>query len=610
MAAVCEPGDLLGMLALERVERDIFRAKQVAPQDRPLFGGQVAAQALAAAGATVPAERTPHSLHGYFLRPGNSNRVTEFRVERDRDGRSFSARRVVAIQDGQVIFNMAGSFHQAQAGPEAQVIAMPQVALPLDLPLYVFARQPAFDVRVAGYGPEPARYPTRFWARHREPLPAGVLLHACVLTYLSDASTGLGDHLGRHWRAAASVDHALWLHRPIAFDDWVLVDLVGHVLSAGRGLYTGSVFSMDGTLAATIAQEMIFRRADAALRARVNLPGSSGMRIDAGDERCSAPSHRCRPAELMSSGDHEVSVGLRLPHELQHDAVAMKQFVASAEQAGLDRLCVGDHVTFKGGQGFDGLQIATGAAVLSTRMGVQTAVYLLPLRHPVVVARQLVTLAALAPGRFIFGVGVGGEDPAEFRACGVDPSSRGGRTDESLGIVRRLLAGDAVTLRGRFFELESVQVLPAPTNVPPIVVGGRSTAALRRAARLGDGWLGVWISPDRFAQACRDIAAQADAAGRERAQWQHGLQVWCGFGRDRDRAGALLSQQMTALYQMPFGKFARYSPYGTAPDIAAALRPYLRAGCRSFNLIAVAEDAQQTIEAASAVRALLREATP
>src|SRR4051812_27593425 len=238
----------------------------------------------------------------------------------------------------------------------------------------------------------------------------------------------------------------------------------------------------------------------------------------------------------ISESDVAPTVGLRLPHELQHDPARLRAFMAHADDAGLDRLCVGDHVTFKGGQGFDGLQNATAAAVLSSRIGIQTAVYLLPLRHPVPVARQVVTLAALAPGRFTFGVGVGGDDPAEMRACGADPATRGARTDEALAIVRRLIAGEVVSQRGRFFDLDSVCVLPPAAEPVPIVVGGRSTAALRRTARLGDGWLGVWVSPDRFAQAVGDIAAEAELAGREGTKWQHGLQVWCGFDADRDRA--------------------------------------------------------------------------
>jgi alkanesulfonate monooxygenase SsuD/methylene tetrahydromethanopterin reductase-like flavin-dependent oxidoreductase (luciferase family) len=154
-----------------------------------------------------------------------------------------------------------------------------------------------------------------------------------------------------------------------------------------------------------------------------------------------------------------------------------------------------------------------------------------------------------------------------------------------------------------------VCVLPPAAEPVPIVVGGRSTAALRRTARLGDGWLGVWISPDRFAQAVRDIAAEAVVAGRGGTQWQHGLQVWCGFDADRDRAREVLAHQMSALYRLPFERFAPYSPYGTPEEIAAALVPYVEAGCRAFNLIAVADDPEGTIDAASAVRAALRDRT-
>jgi acyl-CoA thioesterase-2 len=263
VSAIPEPKDaedIVAILGVERIADDVYRADHLAQEDRPLYGGQVAGQALAAAGATVPAERVPHSLHGYFLRPGDSNRPTVFRVERDRDGRSVSARRVVAIQSGDVIFNMAASFQQSRVGPEVRITAMPAVARPPELPAHTFVRQPVFDVRVITAGSEIAPFPTRFWARCRSDLPAEHLLHACVLTYLSDASTGLVHHFGAGWSPAASLDHALWLHRPVALDDWVLVDLVGRAMSGSRGLYTGSVFAGDGALTATFVQEMIFRR--------------------------------------------------------------------------------------------------------------------------------------------------------------------------------------------------------------------------------------------------------------------------------------------------------------------------------------------------------------
>ena len=301
-----------------------------------------------------------------------------------------------------------------------------------------------------------------------------------------------------------------------------------------------------------------------------------------------------------------VTVGVRVPYELQHDVVQLQDFVARVEDAGLDRVCLGDHVTFKGGQGFDGLQNATAVAVLSRRIVVETAVYLLPLRHPVPVARQVASLAAFAPGRFVFGVGLGGDDPAELLACGVDPATRGRRMDESLAIVRQLLAGEAVNAEGRFFPLNSVRIVPAPAKPVPVLVGGRSTAALRRTAQHGDGWLGLWVSPRRYADACAEVAREAESAGRVVTRWAHGMHVWCGFDDDRSRAGERLAQEMESLYQVPFEKFARYSPYGNPRDVADALRPYAEVGCRSFNLIATASSPEQVVEGARTVRALLR----
>ncbi|MAT03770.1 MAG: LLM class flavin-dependent oxidoreductase, partial [Acidimicrobiaceae bacterium] len=135
---------------------------------------------------------------------------------------------------------------------------------------------------------------------------------------------------------------------------------------------------------------------------------------------------------------------------------------------------------------------------------VHTSVYLLPLRHPVPVARQLSTLSSFAPGRLVLGVGIGGEDRHEVSSCGVDPRTRGRRMDECLQIVRGLQSGTAVTFSGEFFNLDEVVIDPAPMPSVPVIVGGRSSAAIRRAGRLGDGWLGIWVSPERFAAAVAD----------------------------------------------------------------------------------------------------------
>jgi alkanesulfonate monooxygenase SsuD/methylene tetrahydromethanopterin reductase-like flavin-dependent oxidoreductase (luciferase family) len=302
----------------------------------------------------------------------------------------------------------------------------------------------------------------------------------------------------------------------------------------------------------------------------------------------------------------DITVGLRAPYDTAEGAAGLKRFVASVEATSIDRVCVGDHVAFKGGRGFDGLVNATALAALSQRITVQTAVYLLPLRHPVPVARQVASLAALAPGRVNFGVGIGGEDPAEFRACGIDPATRGHRMDEALSVLRPLMAGAEVSMSGDFFHLDQVRIRPAPAPPVPIVIGGRSDAALRRVARHGDGWLGLWVSPERYADATARISQYAQDAGRATTGWQHGMHVWCAFGASAEAARPRLAVAMEEFYQTPFGKFERYCPCGTAQEIAASLKSYVDAGCRSFNLIPLGDDQDLVIEGAEAVRAALR----
>jgi alkanesulfonate monooxygenase SsuD/methylene tetrahydromethanopterin reductase-like flavin-dependent oxidoreductase (luciferase family) len=300
-----------------------------------------------------------------------------------------------------------------------------------------------------------------------------------------------------------------------------------------------------------------------------------------------------------------VRVGLRPPRRLFEAGVPeLRAVVERAEAVGIDQLCVGDHVTFQGGQGFDGLIHATALAALTQTMGICTTVYLLPLRHPVPVARQVTSLAQIAPGRFTFGVGVGGEDRHEVEACGVDPSTRGRRTDESLRLIRRLFAGETVTTDG-FFAIDDVQILPPPDPPVPIIVGGRSPAALRRAALLSEGWLALWVAPSRFRQGVADVEAIASEAQRDNVAWQHALQVWVGFGASPGAATPVLASAMESLYRLPFEKFDRYCPRGTPEDVAAALEPFVEAGCRTFNLIPAGEEVEALIDAAAEVRRLL-----
>jgi probable F420-dependent oxidoreductase len=229
-------------------------------------------------------------------------------------------------------------------------------------------------------------------------------------------------------------------------------------------------------------------------------------------------------------------------------------------------------------------------------------VYLLPLRNPVEVALQSAMLDQLSGGRFTLGVGVGGEDPAEFRALGIDPKTRGRRTDESLQVMRRLWSEEAVTFEGRHFRLEGVGLEPKPVYGVRVFVGGRSDAALRRAGRYGDGWTGLWVSVRRFKEARERITEAAVEAGRDPAAVEMGLQAWIGVGEEPDVARALLGSRMEDFYRRPFESFERYAPCGTPAAIAESLAPYIEAGARHLHLIPGDLEPECVLESALAVR--------
>ncbi len=283
----------------------------------------------------------------------------------------------------------------------------------------------------------------------------------------------------------------------------------------------------------------------------------------------------------------------------------LRTVLALAAEVGVDHLCVGDHVSFFVGAGSDGLTTATSLLAAQADLPVYVALYLLPLRHPVPVARQLATVAQLAPGRLTLGVGIGGEDPHELEICGVDPKTRGRRMDESLHLLRGLGEGTPVTFHGEFFSLDEALILPAPSPRVPLIVGGRSDAAVRRTAKLGDGWLGIWVSPRRYRGVCDQIAGEASEAGRDPSAFEHALNVWCGFAPTREAARKPLAAQMQDFYQMPFEPFERYSPYGTPEQIAEFLSPYIESGCDRFNVIPCADDSDRAIVAVGELRKLL-----
>jgi alkanesulfonate monooxygenase SsuD/methylene tetrahydromethanopterin reductase-like flavin-dependent oxidoreductase (luciferase family) len=301
-----------------------------------------------------------------------------------------------------------------------------------------------------------------------------------------------------------------------------------------------------------------------------------------------------------------LEVGIRAPHGVfSAGPDEISRFASAAEAGGLDRIWVGDHVSFRGGQGYDGLLQAAVLATLTRRITVQTAIYLLPLRHPLPVARQVTSVAEMAPGRFVFGVGIGGDDEKETANCGVDPARRGRRADESLSLVRRLLAGDVVDHPGPEFPLSEAAIRPTPALPVPVAVGGRSNAALRRAGLLSEGWLGVFVDPARYERSVRVVEEQAQMAERVQVGWRHGMLIWCGFGPDRESARQMVAPAVEGLYRMPFEQFERYVPYGRPAEVARTIEPYVSAGASYILLSPLSSNPDEAMDGALAVKASL-----
>jgi acyl-CoA thioesterase-2 len=275
--------ELLDLLDLEQIEVNIFRGRSPDERTQRVFGGQVAGQALVAAGRTVPADRPVHSLHAYFIRPGDPAVPLVYLVDRVRDGRSFTTRRVSAVQHGETIFTLSASFHHAEPGPE-HADPMPDVPPPeaverrQDKMARVLGeasvpwRDSPIDLRSIGpVQGEAERDPSLrtttdlVWLRVDGELPDDPLLHVCLMTYISDMT--LLDSLliahGLSWwdgrTSGASLDHAMWFHRPFRADRWLLYAQDSPVAYGARGLARGEVFTEQGELVVSVVQEGLIR---------------------------------------------------------------------------------------------------------------------------------------------------------------------------------------------------------------------------------------------------------------------------------------------------------------------------------------------------------------
>jgi len=277
--------DLIELLDLEEIEQNHYRGRSPSEGWQRVYGGQVLGQALVAASRTVPEDRHAHSLHGYFLRAGDTTTPILYTVDRIRDGRSFTTRRVVAIQHGRAIFNMSISFQIKEDGLTHQM-QMPQAPPPEELPDEQELRKrwikelppehaSAFDrerpIEVRPIDPQDLIHPEErpphamSWMKAREPLPDNQRLHQCVLAYLSDWSlldTATLPHAVsflQQQMQMASLDHAMWFHRPFRADEWLLYVQDSPSASGTRGLNRGMIFTRDGELVASAAQEGLMR---------------------------------------------------------------------------------------------------------------------------------------------------------------------------------------------------------------------------------------------------------------------------------------------------------------------------------------------------------------
>ena len=276
---------LLELLDLEQIENNIFRGRSPEERRQRVFGGQVAGQALVAAGRTVPVNRPVHSLHAYFIRPGDPLVPIVYTVERVRDGRSFTTRRVTAVQHGKAIFTLSASFQIVEGGPEHQA-PMPDAPPPETLPTALerftplfgeraaieFVENRPFDLRHAtpltweAAKDEALRTPeSKVWLKVDGDLPDDPLLHVCLMTYASDMTlldTVLLNH-GLTWgdqrTVGASLDHAMWFHRPFRADEWLLYYQETPFAGNARGLARGQVFTQKGDLVVSVMQEGLIR---------------------------------------------------------------------------------------------------------------------------------------------------------------------------------------------------------------------------------------------------------------------------------------------------------------------------------------------------------------
>lgn len=297
-------------------------------------------------------------------------------------------------------------------------------------------------------------------------------------------------------------------------------------------------------------------------------------------------------------------IGVMLPvQDLGAGLQAPFDMARAADRAGLDSVWVGDHLSFRRPI-VEAIVTASMIAATTTMVNVGFGVLQAAMRHPVWLAKQLGTLAALSGGRLEIGVGIGGENPAEWAAAGVPVDERVGRTSELLAILPGLLAGRPLEHSGRYYDFDAPALLPAPERVPKVWVGGRSDGALRRTAQLADGWLGLWVDEERLARSVATMREAASEAGRPLPE--SALVVPVVVEEDAARAREHFVHFAREQYGLEYERIERWGIAGSAATIAERLRSLADAGASGFVLMSAAADPLAEIDRLAEVRDHLR----
>ena len=292
--------------------------------------------------------------------------------------------------------------------------------------------------------------------------------------------------------------------------------------------------------------------------------------------------------------------GLRFGVQLSgvHAPAQQLDLARRVEALGFESVWSGDHVSFHNPL-YDSMTLLSAYVGITSRVRLGTAVYLLALRPAAIAAKVTATLDVLSGGRFIFGVGVGGENPKEFELCGVPHGERGARVTEAIDVVRTLWRDTPATFKGRFTRFEGVSIDPKPVQQPgpPIWIGGRSDAALARAGRQGDGWVSYVVQPERYAQSLGKIRTAAQQAGRTLDGFTAAHLAFVTVGRDYETAKAAWVKSLSGRYAQDFEPLAKkYGIIGTPEQCAEQLEKFRAAGCTYVIVNPIGADEREQLE--------------